>query len=313
MGHKENVFSDDLTRQLNSTQHFRRLLSIGRVSALLLTILSSTNTIFPAYSRVEKHPPIQQVIESGVVHRFVQFLQMHEHPVTPFPPPLAASILSISHLCVCIRLYNSRRHGPSPTSRRALPNIRDMWLMRAQYPSSSRCWARQTKTSGSRLHGPWATWLETVSNAETSCSLSALFLRYFKLARFVSLCLVSYQDIYIIELVVNIHRLSMRVLAFLPSGTRLGHSPTCAAVTPCPFVWIRLISLSDILFQGKPAPNFEIVRPALPLLARLLYASDMETVTDACWALSYISDGPNDRIQAVLNAGHLRDHGYLKN
>ena len=30
---------------------------------------------------------------------------------------------------------------------------------------------------------------------------------------------------------------------------------------------------------------------------------DPETVTDACWALSYISDGPNDRIQAVLDTG----------
>jgi importin subunit alpha-1 len=57
------------------------------------------------------------------------------------------------------------------------------------------------------------------------------------------------------------------------------------------------------LCRGKPAPNFEIVRPALPLLARLLFSQDMETVTDACWALSYLSDGPNERIQAVLNAG----------
>ncbi len=26
-------------------------------------------------------------------------------------------------------------------------------------------------------------------------------------------------------------------------------------------------------------------------------------LTDACWALSYISDGPNDKIQAVIEAG----------
>jgi importin subunit alpha-6/7 len=57
------------------------------------------------------------------------------------------------------------------------------------------------------------------------------------------------------------------------------------------------------LCRGKPPPQFEVVRPALPLLARLLFSNDMETVTDACWALSYLSDGPNDRIQAVLNAG----------
>lgn len=57
------------------------------------------------------------------------------------------------------------------------------------------------------------------------------------------------------------------------------------------------------LCRGKPAPDFEVVKPALPLLSRLLFSSDIETVTDACWALSYISDGPDYRIQAVLNAG----------
>lgn len=57
------------------------------------------------------------------------------------------------------------------------------------------------------------------------------------------------------------------------------------------------------LCRGKPAPAFDLVKPALPLLCRLAFSHDMETVTDACWALSYLSDGPNDRIQAVLDAG----------
>ena len=57
------------------------------------------------------------------------------------------------------------------------------------------------------------------------------------------------------------------------------------------------------LCRGKPAPNFDMVSSALPLLSRLVFSQDKETVTDACWALSYLSDGPNDRITAVLRSG----------
>lgn len=47
----------------------------------------------------------------------------------------------------------------------------------------------------------------------------------------------------------------------------------------------------------------EQVKPALPALAHLIHSNDEEVLTDACWALSYLSDGTNDKIQAVIEAG----------
>ncbi|XP_038716461.1 importin subunit alpha-4-like isoform X2 [Tripterygium wilfordii] len=47
----------------------------------------------------------------------------------------------------------------------------------------------------------------------------------------------------------------------------------------------------------------EQVKPALPILQQLIHLNDEEVLTDACWALSYLSDGPNDKIQAVIDSG----------
>lgn len=60
------------------------------------------------------------------------------------------------------------------------------------------------------------------------------------------------------------------------------------------------------LCRGKPQPRFDLVSPALPTLARLIFSTDEEVLTDACWALSYLSDGSNDKIQAVIEAGVCR-------
>jgi HEAT repeat protein len=58
--------------------------------------------------------------------------------------------------------------------------------------------------------------------------------------------------------------------------------------------------------RGKPQPEFENVKPALPTLAQLIFSPDEEVLTDACWALSYLSDGPNEKIQAVIESGVCR-------
>lgn len=60
------------------------------------------------------------------------------------------------------------------------------------------------------------------------------------------------------------------------------------------------------LCRGKPAPIFEMVRPALATLSHLVYFDDEEVLTDACWALSYLSDGDNDKIKAVVESGVVK-------
>ncbi|KAI5067368.1 hypothetical protein GOP47_0017896 [Adiantum capillus-veneris] len=57
------------------------------------------------------------------------------------------------------------------------------------------------------------------------------------------------------------------------------------------------------LCRGKPPPPFETTSVALPALAGLIRSGDDDVINDACWALSYLSDGANERIQAVLDAG----------
>jgi importin subunit alpha-1 len=53
-----------------------------------------------------------------------------------------------------------------------------------------------------------------------------------------------------------------------------------------------------------PPPRFRCrVRPLIPALVYLLSSTDADIVTDACWGLSYISDGDDARIQAVVDSG----------
>ena len=57
------------------------------------------------------------------------------------------------------------------------------------------------------------------------------------------------------------------------------------------------------LCRGKPVPDWGKVSVALPVLSGLLTSNDREILTDACWALSYLSDGSNDHIEDVISSG----------
>jgi len=57
------------------------------------------------------------------------------------------------------------------------------------------------------------------------------------------------------------------------------------------------------LMRGKPQPAVVHVAQAVPTLAKLLMIADDEVIMDTCWALSYVTDGGDDRIDMACNAG----------
>jgi importin subunit alpha-6/7 len=62
-------------------------------------------------------------------------------------------------------------------------------------------------------------------------------------------------------------------------------------------------TLSNFCRGKNPQPDWSLIQPALPMLAKLIYSLDDEVLIDACWAISYLSDGANEKIQAVIEAG----------
>ena len=58
------------------------------------------------------------------------------------------------------------------------------------------------------------------------------------------------------------------------------------------------------LCRGRPCPPFNKVVRAIPTLSKILIENDVEDILiDVCWAMSYLSDGGEERIPIIMSTG----------
>lgn len=69
-----------------------------------------------------------------------------------------------------------------------------------------------------------------------------------------------------------------------------------------PFLQNISWTMSNLCRNKNPPTAADFIRQLLPSLLKLLQMNDKQIKADSCWALSYITDGPNERIQMIIDS-----------
>jgi hypothetical protein len=215
---------------------------------------------------IERNPPIAEVIAAGVVPRLVQFLHCHDDPTLAFEAAWALTNVA----------SGTSEHARVIIDNGAVPAFVSLILHSDTIVREQSLWA-----------------LGNIAGDSPRCR--DLVLSYGLMAPLVAQC-----EAFVLE---SAQEAAEAAAAPSPFSRVAGSSQSHAPHMPFPAMQRNATWLLSNLCRGKPPPRWALIAPALPVLVRLLQVrTDDEVLTDACWALSYLSEPP-ERVSAVVQSG----------
>ncbi|CAL8270262.1 unnamed protein product [Gadus morhua 'NCC'] len=183
----------------------------------------------------EKNPPLKEIVDAGLLSRFVEFLSMDDEPTLQFEAAWALTNIA----------SGTSWHTQQVVEHGAVPAFISLLSSPLLHISEQAIWALGNIAGD----GP------------------------------------AYRDA-----LIDCHVIPALLCRITPE-------------TPVGYLRNLTWTLSNLCRNKNPFPPLSAVQQLLPSLVQLLHLGDKDVLSDACWAISYLTDGSNDRIDVVVKTG----------